>query len=80
MSSKNIYADLIIKKKVVTPIDPLKQSSAKSLTLEDTIDGRSFMCKKKSIGPKTVPCGTPESTSTRPEDTPSTTTHCLRFF
>ena len=58
----------------------IKQSSAKSLTLEDTIDGRSFMCKRKSIGPKTVPCGTPESTSTRPEDTPSTTTHCLRFF
>ena len=57
----------------------IKQSSAKSLTLEDTIDGRSFMCKRKSIGPKTVPCGTPESTSTRPEDTPSTTTHCLRF-
>ena len=52
----------------------------KSLTLEDTIDGRSFMCKRKSIGPKTVPCGTPESTSTRPEDTQSTTTHCLRFF
>ena len=58
----------------------VKQSSAKSLTLEDTIDGRSFMCKRKSIGPKTVPCGTPESTSTRPDDTPSTTTHCLRFF
>ena len=58
----------------------VKQSSAKSLTLEDTIDGRSFMCNRKSIGPKTVPCGTPESTSTRPDDTPSTTTHCLRFF
>ena len=52
------------------------------LTLEDTIDGRSFICKRKSIGPKTVLCETPESTSTRLEDTPSTrtTTHCLRFF
>ena len=58
----------------------IKQSSAKSLTLKDTIDGRSFICKRKSIGPKTVPCGTPESTSTRLEDTPSTTTHCLPFF
>ena len=56
------------------------QSSAKSLTLEDIIDGRSFICKRKSIRPKTVPCGTPEPTSTRLEDTPSTTTHCLRFF
>ena len=32
------------------------------------------------IGLKTVPCGTPESTSTRLEDTPSTTTHCLHIF
>ena len=32
------------------------------------------------IGLKMVPCGTPESTSTRLEDTPSTTTHCLPIF
>ena len=38
------------------------------------------LCIKKNNGPKTVPCGTPESTSTRPDDTPSTTTHCLRFL
>ena len=33
-----------------------------------TIYGRSFICKRKGIGTKTVPCGTPESTHTRLED------------
>ena len=56
------------------------QSSAKSLTFEETIDVRSLICKRNNIGPKTVPCGTPESTSTGLEDIPSTTTHCLQFF
>ena len=32
MSSKKIYADLIIKKKVVTPIDPLKKGGT-SITI-----------------------------------------------
>ena len=42
-----------------------RQSSAKSLTLEEITDGKSLMCSKNRIGPKTVPCGTPESTVTR---------------
>ena len=46
----------------------VKQSSAKSLTFEETIDGRSLICKINNIGPKTMPCGTPESTSTGLED------------
>ena len=32
-----------------------KQSSAKSLTFENTIDVRSFICKSNRIGHKTVP-------------------------
>ena len=36
------------------------------------------MCSKNRIGLKTVPCGTPESTVTRSDCIPSTTTHCLR--
>ena len=31
------------------------------------------MCRKNRIGPKTVPCGTPESTVTRSDCIPSTT-------
>ena len=38
------------------------------------------MCSKNRIGPKTVPCGTPESTVTRSDCIPSTTTRCLRCF
>ena len=36
------------------------------------------MCSKNRIGPKTVPCGTPESTVTRSDCIPLTTTHCFR--
>ena len=36
------------------------------------------MCSKNRIGPKTVPCGTPESTVTRSDCIPSTTTRCSR--
>ena len=36
------------------------------------------MCSKNRIGPKTVPCGTPESTVTRSDCIPSTTTRCFR--
>ena len=57
-----------------------RQSSVKSLTLEEITDGRSLMCSKNKIGPKTVPCGTPESTVTRSDCIPSTTTRCLRCF
>ena len=37
-------------------------SSAKSLTLDLTCSGRSFMYARKRIGPRTEPCGTPEET------------------
>ena len=36
------------------------------------------MCSRNSKGPRTVPCGTPESTLVEVEDIPSTTTHCVR--
>ena len=36
------------------------------------------MCSKNRIGPKTVPCGIPESTVTRSDCIPSTTTRCFR--
>ena len=35
-------------------------SSAKSLTLDLSCSGRSFMYARKRIGPRTEPCGTPE--------------------
>ena len=37
-------------------------SPAKSLTLDLTCSGRSLMYTRKSIGPRTEPCGTPEET------------------
>ena len=40
-------------------------------------DGKSLMCSKNRIGPKTVPCGTPESTVTRSDCIPSTMTRCF---
>ena len=36
------------------------------------------MCSKNRIGPKTVPCGTPESAVTRSDCIASTTTRCFR--
>ena len=38
-------------------------SSAKSLTLDLTWSGRSFIYASKSMGPRTEPCGTPEDTA-----------------
>ena len=35
------------------------QSSAKSLVFDDTCCGRSLMNARNSIGPRTLPCGTP---------------------
>ena len=35
-------------------------SSAKSLILDLTWSGRSFMYARKSMGPRTEPCGRPE--------------------
>ena len=37
-------------------------SSAKSLTLDLTCSGRSFMYARNKMGPRTDPCGTPEET------------------
>ena len=39
-----------------------KQSSANSRTWDETTLGKSFICNRKSRGPSTVPCGTPDST------------------
>ena len=36
------------------------------------------MCSKNRIGPKTVPCGTPEATVTRSDCIPSTRIRCFR--
>ena len=46
-------------------------SSAKSLTLDLTCSGRSFMYARKRIGPRTEPCGTPEETGIFSELIPS---------
>ena len=48
--------------------------SAKSLTLDLTWSGRSFMYARKSIGPRTEPCGTPEDTAILSNLTPFKTT------
>jgi hypothetical protein len=39
----------------------------------DITSGRSFMKTAKSIGPRILPCGTPEITGTQLDGTPSTT-------
>ena len=49
-------------------------SSAKSLTLDLTWSGRSFMYSKTSMGPRTGPCGTPEDTANLSDLTPFKTT------
>ena len=49
-------------------------SSANSLTLDLTWSGRSFTYARKSMGPRTEPCGTPEDTATLSELTPFKTT------
>ena len=51
-----------------------KQSSAKSLAWDFTLAGRSFMWHRNNIGPRTVPCGTPEPTVTWCVVWPSSTT------
>ena len=38
------------------------------------------MCIENRIGPKTLPCRTPESTVTKSDCVPSTTIRCLRCF
>ena len=49
-----------------------KQSSASSLTEDVTLSCRSFMWQRNSIGPSTVPLGTPESTVVSLDCSPST--------
>ena len=51
-----------------------RQSSANRRTWEETAAGRSFMWQRKRRGPRTVPCGTPESTVVVLELMPSRTT------
>ena len=45
-------------------------SSAKSLTLDLTWSGRSFIYIRKSMGPKTEPFGTPDDTAIYSDLTP----------
>ena len=54
----------------------IKLSSAKSLVevIGEMDSGRSFMYSRKSRGPRTVPCGTPEETVTGSEEVPSSST------
>ena len=49
-----------------------KQSSANSLIEDVTLSGRSFMWQRNSIGPSTMPWGTPESTVVSFDFSPST--------
>ena len=55
-------------------------SSAKSLTLDLTCSGRSFMYARKRIGPRTEPCGTPEETGIFSELIPLITTACFSII
>ena len=51
-----------------------KQSSTNSRTWDETTLSKSFICNRKSRGPSTVPCGTPDSTLLAEDLCPSTTT------
>lgn len=44
------------------------QSSAKRRILDDTLTGRSLIYMRKSSGPSTEPCGTPDKTGDRDEE------------
>ena len=52
------------------------ESSAKSLVVDDTHSGRSFIKTRKSRGPRTDPCETPEDWH---ETCPSSSTRWVRF-
>ena len=56
------------------------QSSAKRRASELVTSGRSLMKVKKSSGPRTVPCGTPDNTSAVDEAWPSRRTCCSLFL
>ena len=54
-------------------------SSAKHATVElVTASGKSLTYKRKSIGPKILPCGTPEHTGFWEEVAPRVVTRCWR--
>ena len=55
-------------------------SSEKSLTLNHTCSGRSFMYARNKMGPRTEPCGTPEKTGIVPEWKPFVTTDCFQVY
>ena len=57
----------------------MKLSSAKRRILDWTFSFMSLMYSKKSIGPRTEPCGTPDVTSVMSDRAPLTETRCLRF-
>ena len=59
-----------------------KASSAKSLTVvpESTTEGLSFIHRRNSSRPNTVPCGTPEVTGAYSDFTPSRTTSWRRLM
>ena len=52
-------------------------SSAKSLTLDLTCSGRSFMFAMNKMGSRTEPCGTPKEIGIVPEWMPFVTTDCF---
>ena len=54
-------------------------SSAKSLNLDMTCSGSSFMYARKRIGPRTEPCRTPEEIRILSEFIPLITTACFRL-
>ena len=54
-------------------------SSANRRILDSTFSVMSLMYSKKSIGPRTEPCGTPDVTYVMSERAPLTETRCLRF-
>ena len=54
-------------------------SSANRRILDSMFSLMSLMYSKKSIGPRTEPCGTPDVTSVVSDRTPLNETRCLRF-
>ena len=54
-------------------------SSANRRILDWMFSLMSLMYSKKSIGPRTDPCGTPDVTSVMSDRAPLTETRCLRF-
>ena len=54
-------------------------SSANRRILDLMFPLMSLMYSKKSIGPRTEPCGTPDVTSVVSDRAPLTETRCLRF-